>query len=65
MIPTLPDGNKNDSRRSGAYLLTLRTFVLLIVATGTVLLWAHNPRWGAAVLGGVTVLALLAKMISL
>ena len=39
--------------------------MLLLVGAGVVLLWVHDPRWGAAVLGGITVLAFLAKMIKL
>ncbi len=63
MIPTAPDGKKHNSSRSGGDLLTLRAFVLLIIAVGTGLLWVHNPKWGGAVLAALTVLAVLAKMI--
>lgn len=60
-----PDDGKGKPRRSEDSLLTLRSFVLLLVGGGVVLLVAHDPRWAAAVLCGVTVLAFLAKMIKL
>ena len=65
MVSNPPDHAKGKPRRSDQYLLTLRSFVLLLVGAGVVLLWIHDPRWGAAVLAGVTVLGLLAKMIRL
>lgn len=65
MVPTPPDDNENKSRRSGQDLLNLRSFVLLLVGAGVVLLCVHDPRWGAAVLCGITVLGFLAKMVKL
>lgn len=59
--PSDDDGNK--SRRSGSSLLPLRSFVLLLVGAGVVVLWMHDPRLGAAVLAGVTVLGFLAKVV--
>lgn len=64
MVSPSSDDEKQ-SRRSGQSLLTLRSFVLLLAAAGVVVLWVHNPRLGAAVLGGVTVLGLLAKFVKL
>jgi hypothetical protein len=63
MVPTPPDAPEGKSGRSDQYLLTLRSFVLFLVCGGVVLLWVHNPRWGAAVLGGITALAIMARMI--
>lgn len=65
MIPAPPDDPKGKSRRSDQPLLTLRSFVLLLIGAGVVLLCARDPRLGAAVVGGITALALLAKMIKL
>jgi hypothetical protein len=64
MSRTENDKEYKDLRRDGDDLLTLRALVLMIIAAGIGLLWAHNPRWGAAALGAVTVLALLTKMVS-
>lgn len=60
-----PDHNKDKPCRSDGYLLTLRSFVLLLVSAGVAVLGVHDPRWGAAVLCGVTVLAYLANVIKL
>jgi len=59
------DHDKHEPRRSGGYLFTLKSFVLLVVGAGIILLWVHDPRLGVAVLGGVTALGLLAKLIEL
>lgn len=58
-----PDHGKNKPRRSGGYLLSLRSFVLLLVSVGVVVLAVHDPRLGVAVFGGVAMLAALAKLI--
>lgn len=65
MVSPSSDDDEKKSRRSGQSLLTLRSFVLLLAAAGVVVLWMHNPRLGAAVLGGVTVLGFLAKFVKL
>jgi hypothetical protein len=65
MVHIDPDHGEHKPRRSDGYVLTLRSLVLLLVGAGVVLLWVHDPRWGAAVLGGVTVLTFLAKMVKL
>lgn len=65
MVPTRADHAKGKPRRSDQYLLNLKSFVLLLVGAGVVMLWVHDPRWGAAVLGGVTVLGFLTKMVKL
>ena len=63
MVPTPPDNPEDKSGRSDQYLLTLRSLVLLLVCGVVVLLWMHDPRLGAAVTGGITVLAILAKVV--
>jgi hypothetical protein len=65
MVSPSSDDDEKKSPRSGQSLLTLRSFVLLLAAAGVVVLWMHNPHVGAAVLGGITVLGFLAKMVKL
>jgi hypothetical protein len=65
MVPTTPEPDNGKPRRPDQYLLTLRSLVLLLVGAGTVILSVRDPRWGAAVLVGVTVLGILAKMVKL
>lgn len=65
MIPTPTSDDNQDPRRSESELLTVRTLLLLIIAGGIGVLWIHDPRWGAAALAAITVLACLAAMIKL
>jgi hypothetical protein len=64
MIPMLPPDDDNSPSRSDGALLTLKALVLVIIAAGVVVLWVHDSPLGAAVLAAVTVLALLARLVS-
>lgn len=63
MVATDPNEDENDPRRSEGTFLSLKAFILLIVATGIGLLSVHNPLWGAGVLAAVTGLGVLATLI--
>jgi hypothetical protein len=63
MISARPPKNDEPGRPDDDFLLS-KTLLLVIIAIGTAELCIYNPRIGAAVVGAVTVLALLWKMTS-
>ena len=63
MLPARPPGDDEPRRPDGDFLST-KALLLLIIAGGIAVLYAHSPRLGAAAVAAVTVLALLWKIIS-
>jgi hypothetical protein len=63
MIPARISKDGKDQRRSSPDFLSLKAFVLLLIAGGIGQLSVRSPRSGAAAVTAVKVLALLNKMV--
>ena len=58
-----PDLFTADALKPDGSLMNLRTFVLLICATGAALLLYYKPAAGLSLLGGLTVLGTLTYLV--
>jgi hypothetical protein len=63
MLPARTPGD-DEPRQPGGDFLSTKALLLMIIAGGIAVLYAHSPHLGAAAVAAVTVLALLWKIIS-
>ena len=63
MLPARTPGD-DEPRRPDGDSLSMKALLLLIIAGGVAVLYAHNAHLGAAAVAAITVLALLWKIIS-